>query len=79
MINTTQTIKPGMTRADLKAVFVEEGGVSTRAQRKYVYKGCPYIKVDVTFDPVDDDKFVESAQDKIVSISRPYLEYSITD
>ncbi len=33
------TIKAGMTRADLLKVFAEEGGISTRSQRRYVYHG----------------------------------------
>ncbi|MGH9515854.1 MAG: hypothetical protein ACRD3P_09290 [Terriglobales bacterium] len=74
-----QTIKPGMNRGDLKRVFGDEGGLSTRKQRKYVYKSCPYIKVDVTFAPVDQDPSTEQAGDKIVSISHPYLEYVIMD
>ena len=76
------TIKPGMTRKDLFKVFKEEGGLSWRTQRKYVYKECPYIKVDVEFTPVgneDNPRAEEMPEDKITSISRPYLEYSITD
>ena len=33
-----ETIKVGMTRADLLRVFREEGGLSTRTQRQYVYR-----------------------------------------
>ncbi|MEX2092818.1 MAG: hypothetical protein WD971_09085, partial [Pirellulales bacterium] len=53
-----QAIKPGMTRGDLLNVFKEEGGLSTRTARRYAYRDCPYIKVDVKFDPVGtfDDK-----------------------
>ncbi|HEV2697077.1 MAG TPA: hypothetical protein VGU90_03725 [Terriglobales bacterium] len=73
------TIQPGMTRGDLGSVFVEEGGISTRTQRKYVYKSCPYIKVDITFAPADKDQWTERPEDKIISISRPYLEGVIVD
>jgi len=75
-LRSMQTIKPGMTRADLLKVFTEEGGLSTAAQRTYVYQECPYIKVDVKFDaPMHQ----ELPTDKIVEISRPYLEWSIMD
>jgi hypothetical protein len=37
-----QTIKPGMTRQDLLAVFTTEGGLSTREQRTYVSRDCQY-------------------------------------
>src|SRR4051794_2268757 len=46
-------ITPGMTRADLLKVFTTEGGLSTAAQRTFVYRGCPYIKVEVEFK-IDD-------------------------
>ena len=75
------TIKAGMTREDLLEVFQEEGGLSTRTQRRYVYRGCLYIKVDVTFEPVGvpADKLAESPKDKIVTISKPFLEWPIID
>ena len=47
-----KTIKVGMVRADLLKVFVTEGGISTPLNRTYVYRECPYIKVDVEFEPV---------------------------
>jgi hypothetical protein len=73
------TVKPGMTRADLLKVFEEEGGLSTRTQRRYVYRGSKYIKVDVTFEAVGDDTTGESPKDKITKISKPFLEHSILD
>jgi hypothetical protein len=79
VLHTIQTVKPGMTRSDLRKVFREEGGLSTRAHRKYVFNGCPFIKVDVDFVFSDRDMASEKPEDKISSISRPYLEYSIMD
>ena len=75
-----QTVRPGMTRADLLKVFRGEGGLSTRRSRRYVYHGSPYIKVNVDFDPVGNaDGLSEQPDDKIVKISQPYLEWSIFD
>ena len=81
-----QTIKPGMTRGDLLTVFTTEGGLSTRTSRTYVSRDCPYFKVDVQFKPVDqpnqqdDDVMIDGgARDIIVTMSRPYLEFGITD
>ena len=85
VLQSIATIQPGMTRQNLLNIFGEEGGLSTRTQRKYVYKQCPYIKVDVEFSPVEAasnpnaSRYDESPDDKIVEISRPYLEYSISD
>ena len=73
-------IKAGMTRAELLKIVATEGGISTRTGRRYVYTKCPYIKVDVEFEIVDDvERFGESSKDKIVKISKPFLEWSIAD
>jgi hypothetical protein len=77
VMNATQTITVGMSRSDLMKVFTTEGGLSTTSQRTYVYRRCPYIKVDVKFAPSSREK--ELPTDKIVEISRPYLAWSVMD
>lgn len=76
-----ETVKVGVTRVDLLRVFKEEGGISTRTWRRYVYRDCPYIKVDVEFEPIGEpeNKLRESPRDKIIKISKPFLEWSIMD
>jgi hypothetical protein len=76
-----EAVKVGMTRADLLRVFEEEGGISTRTWRRYVYRECPYIKVDVEFEPIGEpgNKLSQSPSDKIIKISKPFLEWSILD
>ena len=76
-----ETVKVGMTRTDLLKVFGEEGGLSTRTQRQYIYRECPYIKVAVEFERVGNAEapFPENGEDKIVKISRPFLEWSVID
>jgi hypothetical protein len=82
-----QTIKVGMTRADLLKVFTTEGGLSTPLNRAYVYRGCPYMKVNVEFEPVgrparDGEGRVtlkEAGEDVIKKISKPYLDWSVLD
>jgi len=75
VIKQIHSIHPGMTRRDLQSIFTTEGGLFARTQRTYVYKDCPYIKVDVVFSGTG----ATWAEDRIVSISRPYLEFSIMD
>ncbi|SRR6266496_2951263 len=78
-----QTIKLGMTRADLLKVFTTEGGLSTPLNRTYVYRECAYIKVDVEFEPVGRPArdaegrvtHVEANEDVIKKISKPYLDW----
>jgi hypothetical protein len=73
-----ESVKVGMTRGDLLRVFHEEGGISTRTWRRYVYRDCPYIKVEVEFEPVGDP-VSQSPRDKIIKISKPFLDWSIMD
>jgi len=68
------TIKLGMTRSDLLRVFTTEGGLSTRTHRTYVLRPCQTIKVDVQFSISGNE-----AEDKITQISKPYLDYGISD
>jgi len=80
VLQQIDSLKTGMTRNDLLKVFTTEGGISTRLQRTYVYRECPYIKVDVRFQPVSQPSaYKEFPDDKIVSISKPYLDYSVAD
>ena len=80
-LSTIQTIKVGMTRGDLLKVFTVEGGASNRTTRTYAFRECPYIKVDVSFEPVgtSQDKLREHMEDRITRISKPYLERSVVD
>jgi hypothetical protein len=87
VLTRIQTIKPGMTRSDLLTVFTSEGGISTALHRTFVSRDCPYFKVDVEFEAVgrpNKDRegrvtLVEGNQDRITSISRPYLQFSMKD
>ena len=75
-----ETIKVGMTRADLLKVFMEEGGLSTRSSRSYVYRKCPYFKVTVEFKPVGEQSaFPENPKDEITKISQPFLQWVVLD
>jgi len=80
VIDSIQTIKPGMTRQDLLRVFTLEGGISTRLQRTYVYRQCPYIKVTVEFEAIGNTENGDQLPgDKIVRISAPFLQYGVYD
>jgi len=82
-----ETIKVGSTRRDLLAVFTTEGGLSTGLQRTYVYRECSMFKVDVEFQavgrPARDTEgrvtLIESQDDVITKISRPYIARPISD
>jgi len=70
-----------MTRAELLKVFTTEGGLSTPAWRTFVYRGCPYIKVDddLTHSEQKQKMVEERPTDTISKISKPYLDWTIAD
>jgi hypothetical protein len=82
-----QLVKPGMTRKQLLDVFKTEGGISNRHRRTYVSRECPFFKVDVQFEAIGTSyrnsegrvDSVESDQDRIITISNPYLALSHVD
>jgi hypothetical protein len=76
-----QKIKPGMTRAELLKVFTTEGGLSTATHRTFVYRRCPFIKIDVEFTLSDPKQNVleERPTDSISNVSKPYLEWLVED
>jgi hypothetical protein len=86
-LSKIQTIQVGMTRGQLLEVFTTEGGLSTGLQRTYVFRECPYIKVDVKFSAVGRSErdaegrvtLEESSLDIIKEISRPYLQWTVAD
>ncbi len=75
-LRAIQTIKPGMTRSDLARLFATERGLSTFSESTYVYRQCPYIKIDVKFSASGPQ---ERPTDKIVEVSRPYLAWRTLD
>lgn len=80
-LRSIQAIKVGMTRSELMKVFTTEGGLefksATTAQRTYVYRKCPYIKVNVKLAISGPNQDLPT--DKITEISRPYLEWTVGD
>ncbi len=82
-----ETIKVGDTRKRLLRVFTTEGGLSTSLEHTYVSQDCPLFKVDVKFQAIgrperDSDgreTSVESDDDIISALSRPYLASPVYD
>jgi hypothetical protein len=71
----------GKMMAKCASCVEEEGGLSIRTARRYVYRDCPYFKVNVKFDAVGTPMgdFDETPDDRITQISQPFLEWSIMD
>jgi hypothetical protein len=75
------SVKVGMTRAELKKVFSEDGGLQPIPANRYVLKSSNLIKVDVQFESPADTNYRNAPDDHvhIKSISKPYLEPAYTD
>jgi hypothetical protein len=83
-----ETIKPGMTRADLFKAFRTDGagrkfvlgglGPSTQLRSTFVSRDCPSCRVVVEFKAKDWTS-VEDSQDIIATISKPYLLSTLGD
>ena len=76
-----ESVSAGMTREQLQRVFTTEGGISNPSERRYVYKGCPLFKVQVEFQTrkSSEGRPLESPDDVIIKISKPFLERTIVD
>jgi hypothetical protein len=74
-------LKPGLTRADLLKLFNPQGGLFTANGRTYAHGRCPYLKVDVEFAHAGPNQgaLEEFPTDIITKISKPYLDWSVTD
>lgn len=81
VLRSIQTIQVGSTHSELMKVFTTEGGLefkdATTSRRTYVYRKCPYIKVDVTLAITGPNEDLPT--DKVTQISRPYLEWTVAD
>lgn len=81
-IAAANAVEPGMTRAEVEKEFVEDGGAQFFGQpTRYVYRRCTQIKIDVDFAVPGPAKSpgVPNPQDRVKSVSRPYLEYMFMD
>jgi hypothetical protein len=70
------THKVGMTRAQLAEGFSPALGLSSVAQGRFYLNSCSCIKVEVKFGVTrgKDGRGVARAEDRIIEISKPYLD-----
>jgi len=85
-----EAIKPGMTRWDLQKVFRTEGGPARPPttvgvlRSTFVSQDCPYLKIDVEFEPVARPDLghavfgfsPEDNRDIIVKVSKRYVQFA---
>ena len=83
-LSEAESIKVGMTKAELLKVFTLDGGLMGFTTQRFVLRSCQLIKVDVKFDfgiaPKGAPPILTSDNRiKITDISKPYLELPFAD
>jgi hypothetical protein len=79
-LHAATELKTGDTRADVERNFQLDGGLQVQGKSRYVYKRWPLIKIDVEFsNQRTSDQSDSLPGDRVVRVSRPYLEYPYAD
>ncbi len=74
-------IKPGMTRREIEAKLVGDGGEVPVNQGRYCHRQCLYFKIDVTYvlNKPAPESAGDAKDDKAVSVSTPYIQEPYSD
>ena len=75
-------IYAGMTRAELREGFRQDGGLYTATSTRFVHPLCLYCKVLITFEVTSrtsNGASLISDSDKVKAVSKPYLEPMFLD
>jgi len=81
-LNDFQAIKPGMTRSEVEARLHTDGGFQGVQLRRFVHPACHLFKVEVEFEvkgDANDQTWASRGKDKVVKVSKPYLEPMFMD
>jgi len=78
-----EAIKNGMTRAEVEKKLAMDGGLQFVSPMRFIDPGCPGFKINVGFefqkDAADQNRAISAKDDKVINVSRPYLERQFTD
>ena len=78
-----EAITNGMTRAEVEQRLKMDGGKQGISPVRFIDPGCPGFKIKVEFDtkqnPNDLNRAVRANDDKVIHVSRPYLEPPFMD
>jgi hypothetical protein len=76
-------VKPGITRRELDKMLDMDGGICSPSLPRYCHRECPCLKINVKFDvkrnPDNQNRMVWSDDDKVLGVSRPYVETPFYD
>ena len=75
VLNTVSEIKLGDPRSKVELNFEEDGGMQFPPQTRYLWKDCKYVKIEVEFSRAGASDWLHFLPtDKVVKVSKPYLE-----
>lgn len=73
-----ESVKAGMTRREVEAKLAMDGGLQGASPVRFTHPTCPYFKIDVEFDfkrnPADQNRAIWGEDDKVIRVSKPYIE-----
>ena len=73
-----KAIKVGMTRKEVGKRLVRDGGIQGPSLGRFIHRECPHFKIDVEFsvkrNPQDMNRASWSPDDKVTSVSKPYIQ-----
>jgi len=76
-------LKPGITRGEIEKKFRMDGGlIASPYSARFTHPSCPYFKIDVRFVSkrnADKEDLGFEKEDKVDSISKPYIERPFLD
>jgi len=81
--NKFESITNGMTRAEVEKKLPMDGGLHGVSPVRFIDPGCPHFKINVEFDfqhdARDKNRAIARQDDKVINVSKPYLEEPFTD
>jgi hypothetical protein len=74
-----QQVKNASSRKEVAKYFVPDGGMQFPAKTRYVYPRCSYLHVDVEFELVKPAEIAALPDDKVIGVSKLYVDYATKD
>jgi len=74
-----EQVKTAGTRREVMKYFILDGGLQFPAKTRYVYPKCTYLHVEVEFELVRPAEIASLPDDKVIGVSKLYVEYPATD
>jgi hypothetical protein len=78
-----ESIKVGMTRSQIEQRFPLDGGIQGVSIGRFAHPACPYFKIDASFEfkrnAADQNRAIRADEDKVVKVSKPYIESPFYD